>query len=401
MRGEMNYKQDFPIFQQRPELIYLDNAATSQKPQVVLDAETKYYEDLNSNIHRSAHFLAEEATLAYEATRQTVADFTGAGKHEIIFTKNATEAVNLVARSYGETFLKKGDEVLLSKMEHHSNIVPWLQMKEKIGIEVKYLDVDENGQFIFDGSQITGKTKFVSLTGMSNVLGSTPNLKPVIAAAHAKGAKVLIDACQLAVHAPLDVRELDADFLAFSAHKLYGPTGVGVLYGKEELLKSMPPFLGGGEMIQEVFEDHFTPTGIPHKFEAGTPNIAGVIAFKTALGYISQIGFDQIQQIENELTAYALEKLSAPPSLTLIGPKTAENRGPVISFTMEGVHPHDIAEGLSQKNICIRAGHHCGQVLMDAWGLPATARISLAFYNTKEDIDKAVAALKEVRQYFS
>jgi cysteine desulfurase/selenocysteine lyase len=236
---------------------------------------------------------------------------------------------------------------------------------------------------------------------MSNVLGSIPNLKLIITAAHEKGAKVLIDACQLAVHQAIDVKELDADFLVFSAHKMYGPTGVGVLYGKEELLKEMPPFLGGGEMIQEVFEGHFTPAGIPHKFEAGTPNIAGVVAFKAAIDYIGKIGFNQIQKIENELTAYALKKLSSLPYLNLIGPTTTENRGSVISFTMEGVHPHDISEGLSQKNICMRSGHHCGQVLMDAWGLPATARISLTLYNTKDDIDQAVKALEEVHKYFS
>ncbi len=397
----MDYKKDFPIFQQRPELIYLDNAATSQKPQAVLDTEKDYYERLNSNVHRSAHFLSEEATIAYENTRQATADFIGAKKHEIVFTKSATEGINLVARSYGDTFLNEGDEVLLSKMEHHSNIVPWLQLKERKGIKVRYLDIDENGQFIFDESQITDRTKFVSLTGMSNVLGSIPNLKPIITAAHAKGAKVLIDACQLAVHSPINVQELNADFLVFSAHKMYGPTGVGVLYGKEELLKSMPPFLGGGEMIQEVFEDHFTSAEIPHKFEAGTPNIAGVVAFKSAIDYIKGIGLDQIQKIERELTEHALAKLSSLPYLKLIGSKTNENRGSVISFTMEGVHPHDISEGLSQNNICIRAGHHCGQILMDAWGLPATARISLAFYNTKDDIDQAVKALKEVHHYFN
>ncbi|MBU0706197.1 cysteine desulfurase [Patescibacteria group bacterium] len=397
----MDFKKDFPIFQHRPQLIYLDNAATSQKPLVVLDAEKDYYERLNSNIHRSAHFLAEEATIAYEETRQTVADFIGTEKkHEIVFTRNATEGINLVARSYGDACLQESDEVLLSKMEHHSNIVPWLQLKERKGVNVRYLDIDENGQFVFDSSQITSKTKFVSLTGMSNILGSIPDLKPIIAAAHAKGAKILIDACQLAVHSPINVQELDADFLVFSAHKMYGPTGVGVLYGKEELLKKMPPFLGGGEMIQEVFEDRFTPNDIPQKFEAGTPNISGVVTFKAAIDYIGKIGFDKIRSIEQELTEYTLNKLSALPYLKLIGPKTTDNRSSVISFAMEGIHPHDIAEGLSQKNICIRAGHHCGQILMDTWGLPATARISLAFYNTKDDIEQAVHALEEVYKYF-
>jgi len=398
----MNYKQDFPIFERRPELIYLDNAATSQKPQAVLDAETDYYTRLNSNVHRSSHFLAEEATVTYENARKTVGDFIGAtSEREIIFTRNATEAINLVARSYGDAFLNEGDEVLLSLMEHHSNIVPWLQLKERKGIKISYLDIDLQGQFVFDYSMITPKTKLVSLTGMSNILGSLTDIKQVIDAAHAKGAKVMIDACQLAVHSPIDVWKLEADFLVFSAHKLYGPTGIGILFGKEELLKKMPPFLGGGEMIQEVFKDRFTADSLPHKFEAGTPNIAGAIGFAAALDYVKKIGFERIEKIENELTEYALEQLGELSFVKLIGPKTTKNRGPVISFTMEGVHPHDIAEGLSQKKICIRAGHHCGQILMDAWGLPATARVSLAFYNTQEDVDKTVKALEEVHQYFS
>ncbi len=357
---------------------------------------------MNANIHRSAHFLAESATIAYEATRKTVANFIKAKhKHEIIFTRNATEAINLVARSWGETFLKAGDEILLSKLEHHSNLVPWLQLKEKIGIKIKYLDIDEVGQLIFDGSQITEKTKFVSLTGMSNSLGAITNLKPIIKRAHEVGAKVMIDACQLAVHSPIDIQELDADFLAFSAHKLYGPTGVGVLYGKAELLEKMPPFLGGGEMIQQVFEDHFVAGDIPNKFEAGTPNIAGVVAFKAALDYVNQIGFETIQKQETSLSEYALEKLKTLPYLTLIGPQEVENRGSITSFTMDKVHPHDIAEGLSQKQICIRAGHHCTQPLMDYWKLPATARASFAFYNEKEDVDRLVEGLEEVYQYFS
>lgn len=398
----MDFKKDFPIFQKHPQLVYLDNAATSQKPLVVLEAEKNYYENLNSNIHRSAHFLAVEATIAYEKSREAVADFIGANKkHEIIFTRNATEGINLVARSYGDAFLEEGDEVLLSVMEHHSNIVPWLQLAQRKGIEVRYLEINDEGQLIFDESKVSDRTKLVALTGMSNVLGSITDLKPIIQAAHEKGAKVLVDACQLAVHSPLDVQELDADFLVFSAHKLYGPTGVGVLYGKEALLKKMPPFLGGGEMIHEVFRDRFTPGDIPAKFEAGTPNIAGVVAFKAAIDYVEKVSFEKIRKVEHELTEYTLKRLKELPYLTLIGPKENTSRGSVISFVMEGVHPHDIAEGFSQKNICIRAGHHCGQVLMDHWKLSATARISLALYNTKEDIDKAVEALQEVHQYFT
>jgi len=277
-------------------------------------------------------------------------------------------------------------------MEHHSNTVPWLQLAERKGVIVRYLDIDEDGQFVFSESDITSKTKLVALTGMSNVLGSIPDLKPIIEAAHAKNAKVLVDACQLAVHYPIDVVKLDADFLVFSGHKMYGPTGIGVLYAKEDLLRKMPPFLGGGEMIQEVFTDHFTTADIPHKFEAGTPNIAGTIALKAALDYINGIGMDQLQEHEEKLTEYALKRLHALPYLTLIGPKEAKNRGPIISFTMEGIHPHDISEGLSKKHVCIRAGHHCGQILMDHWSLPATARMSFAIYNTKEDIDKAIEA---------
>ena len=395
-------KADFPIFTTHPNLVYLDNAATSQKPQVVLDAIQKYYGEMNANIHRSAHFLAEKATIAYEATRQTVADFIGAqSKHEIVFTRNATEAINLVARSWGEAFLKAGDEVLLSKLEHHSNLVPWLQLKEKIGIKLRYLDIDDQGQLIFDGSQITEKTKFVSVTGMSNSSGTIPNLKSIIKAAHDVEAKVLVDACQLAVHSPIDVQDLDADFLAFSAHKIYGPTGVGVLYGKSELLEAMPPFLGGGEMIHEVFEDHFTWNEAPYKFEAGTPNIAGVAAFKAALDYVNSVDFDVIQKREKELTKYALERLHSLPYLKLIGPQNLENRGSIFSFTLDGVHPHDIAEGLNQKQICIRAGHHCTQPLMDHLNLAATARASFAFYNEKEEVDQLVEGLEEVYHYFN
>ncbi len=397
----MDFKKEFPIFQQHPDLVYLDNAATSQKPAAVIEAERDYYQKLNSNIHRSAHFLAEEATIAYEEARQSVADFIGAGKkHEIVFTRNATEGINLVARSYGDTFLNEGDEVLISKMEHHSNTVPWLQLAERKGVVVKYLDIDDEGYLVFDESQITDKTKLVSLTGMSNITGVIPNLQPIIKAAHEKGAVVMVDACQLAVHSPIDVQKLDADFLVFSGHKLYGPTGIGVLYGKEVLLKKMPPFLGGGEMIQEVFEDHFTPADIPNKFEAGTPNIAGTVTMKAVVDFIERIGFDQIRKVEQELTEHALKRLSTFPFLKLIGPKESKNRGSIISFTMDDVHPHDIAEGLSQKGICVRAGHHCGQILMDHWNIAATARISMAFYNTKEDIDKTVEALEEVYKYF-
>lgn len=394
-------KSDFPIFHHRPELIYLDSAATAQKPSIVLNAMSAFYQTHNSNVNRSAHFLAEETTIAYQAGRKTVADFIKAKySHEIIFTRNATESINLVAKSWGEAFLEEGDEVILSKLEHHSNLVPWLQLKEKKGIEIKYFEIDPEIGIEFDPKLITPKTKLIAISGMSNILGTITDLKPIIKAAHKVGSKVLVDACQLAVHSAIDVQKLDVDFLVFSGHKLYGPTGIGVLYGKEELLKAMPPFLGGGDMIQEVFSDYFTPAGLPEKFEAGTPNIAGTIGLKAAIDYIQSIGWEKIKAHEQELTEYALGQLKSLPFIQIIGPQMMKNRGSVISFTMENVHPHDISEGLSRSNICVRAGHHCGQVLMDTLGLPATARMSFGIYNEKSDVNRAAKALGEVYNYF-
>jgi len=398
----MDYRQDFPIFKSRPDLIYLDSAATSQKPQVVLDLMDEFYKKRNSNVHRGTYPLSEEATEAYENARKTVSSFINAKhSHEVIFTRNATESVNLVARAYGDAFLNKGDEVLLTKMEHHSNIVPWLQLKDRKGIVLKYLDVSKDGRLIFDSKLITAKTKIVSVTAMSNVLGTIPDLKPIIAAARAVGAKVLVDACQSVVHMKTDVQELDADFLVFSGHKLYAPTGIGVLYAKADILNQMPPFLGGGDMIHEVFLDHFIADELPAKFEAGTPHIAGAIGLKAAIDYVNKIGFPTIQKIENELTEYTLSQLKTLPYVQIVGPKDMVARGSVVSFVINGIHPHDIAEGFATKNICIRAGQHCAQPLMDYFEIPATARISLAIYNTKEEIDTAVTTLKEVYKYFN
>lgn len=396
----MDFKKDFPIFQKRPNLIYFDNGATSQKPQVVLDKIAEYYENHNSNIHRGPHFMAEEATVLYEEARRTAADFIGArNKHEIIFTRNATEGINLVARSFGES-LGRGDAVLLSHLEHHSNIVPWLQLKERRGIEVRYIPLTEDGQLDFKPEMINEKVKLVSITGMSNALGTITDLKPIIKAVHKNGAKVLVDAAQLAVHEPINVHELDIDFLVFTGHKLYGPTGIGVLYGKEDLLNAMPSFLGGGDMINECFTDHFIPAELPQKFEAGTPNIAGAVGLKAAIDYVLQIGLTKINRIEKGLTKTLLDKLSALSFINLIGPMDLKDRGSIVSFMMKGVHPHDIAEGLSQNGICIRAGHHCTQILMDSLHIPGTARISLSFYNTTEEIDKMVKALEEIYDYF-
>jgi cysteine desulfurase/selenocysteine lyase len=397
----MNHRDDFPLFKNRPELIYFDNGATAQHPQAVLDAEQKFYTTSNSNIHRGPNFLAEEATIQYEDSRRKLADFLGARHpHEIIFTKNATEAINLVARTFGET-LNAQDVILLSKLEHHSNIVPWLQLAERKDLELKWMGLSTDWRVRLDPALFDERVKLVAVTGMSNVLGTITDLRPIIKAAHAVGAKVLVDASQLAVHEPINVHDLDADFLVVTGHKLYGPTGVGVLYGKEELLNSLPPFMGGGDMISAVFTDHFIPAGLPQKFEAGTPNIAGIIGLGAAIDYMTKLGFKKIQKLESDLTDHLLKKLTNLPYIKIIGPETLDHRGSVISFTMEGVHPHDVAEGLSSKGICIRAGNHCAQPLMDQLKISGTARMSLSFYNTKEEIDKAIGALEEVYKYFN
>ena len=396
----MNFKQDFPIFHHRPDLIYFDNGATSQKPKCVIDAIQNFYEQNNSNIHRGPNFLSEEATVLYENARKTVADFVCAKKaSEIIFTRNATESINLVARTFGET-LKHGDTIVLSKLEHHANIVPWLQLKERKGIKLRYFDVTDDGFIKFDPDLIDETVKLASVSGMSNVTGAITDLSPIIKRAHEVGAKVLIDAAQLAVHQPIDVKKMGADFLVFTGHKVYGPTGIGVLYGKEDLLNKMPPFLGGGDMIDDVRLDRFTPAQLPNKFEAGTPNIAGAVGLKAAIDYINQIGFPVIRKTENGLTEYLISKLSELPFIKIIGPADNKNRGSIVSFIMDGVHSHDIAEGLSKQNICIRAGHHCAQPYMDLLGIPGTARISLVFYNTIEEIDKCCKVLREIYNYF-
>ena len=394
-------REDFPIFKHRPDLIYFDSAATAQKPQVVLDAMDHFYENKSANIHRGPHFLAEEATKAYESARQTIADFINAKhRHEIIFTRNATESINLVARTFGET-LEKNDTIVLTQLEHHANIVPWLQLKNRKGVNLEYLNISDDGQLPFDESQLPENTKLICITGMSNAIGTLTPIHPIIEAAKKRNILVLLDASQSIVHYPHDVQELDVDFLVFSGHKLYGPTGIGVLYGKEELLNQMPPFLGGGDMIQEVFENHFTPAGLPNKFEAGTPDIAGAIGLASAIHYLNGIGYETIRKTEFELTEHLLNRLISLPYIRIIGSKQADHRGCVVSFLMDGVHPHDVSEGLSQAGICARSGHHCAQILMDTLKIPATTRFSLAFYNTKDEIDKAVEVLEEIYNYFN
>ncbi|MAE68516.1 MAG: SufS family cysteine desulfurase [Candidatus Peribacteraceae bacterium] len=393
MRSTDEIRRQFPIFRSE-EIIYLDSAATAQKPQIVLDAIDRFYKEENANVHRGMHILAEKATESFEGARETVANFLGADLHETVFTHGCTESINLVAMSWGRSNLKKGDTVALSILEHHSNIVPWLQLKEEIGINVQWIDIDDDGSLMidnFDGVQL------VAITGCSNVLGVKPDLKLIIDTAHAAGAKVVVDAAQLVVHEKIDVKELDCDFLTFSGHKLYGPTGIGVLYGKRELLESMPPFLGGGMMIGEVKKDSFTSAEIPNKFEAGTPPIAQAVGLKAALDWLSQFEWKYIQTHEDDLIRAAIETLNTIEGLHILGKPQVG----CVSFTIEGIHPHDLTEIIGRKGVCMRAGHHCAQPLHERLGINASTRLSVGIYNTKEDIarakeeiEKAISILK-------
>ncbi len=399
-------RDDFPILKTlihgRP-LVYLDNAATAQKPQVVIDAITHYYRNLNSNIHRGIHYLAEAATQAYEDTREKVRTFINARSvTEIIFTRNATESINLVARSWGETNLKVGDEIVLTQIEHHSNLIPWQLVAQKTGAKLRFIPIDKEGRL--DLSQIdtiiTPKTRLLSFTLMSNVLGTITPARDLIAKARAMGAVVVCDAAQSSAHIPTDAQDLDCDFLAFSAHKMCGPTGVGILYGKEALLEIMPPFLGGGEMISAVTWEKSTWNTLPSKFEAGTPNIADVIAFGAALDYLNKIGMENIHRHETTLTRALLTRMRDDPNIILFGPRTTEDRGGVVSFEVDRIHPHDIGTALDFEGIAIRAGHHCAQPLMGVLGVPATARVSFYLYNTLEEVDTVMRALEKANAYF-
>lgn len=399
-------RRDFPILattvRGRP-LVYLDNAATSQKPQVVLDALQHYYGTHNANIHRGLHYLAETATAAYEAVReQTRAFIHAASPREIIFTRNTTEAINLVAQSYGRSTLQAGDEIVLTVMEHHSNLVPWQLIAKERGAVLKFLSISPTGAI--DLSQldhvITAKTRIVAFTMLSNVLGTTTPVRDIVRRAHAVGAVTVLDAAQAAPHLPIDVQVLECDFLAFSAHKMCGPTGVGVLYGREALLGGMPPFLGGGEMIDTVELTGATWAELPHKFEAGTPNIADVIAFGAALDYLQQIGMPQIHAYESALTTYAAQQLARCADVTLYGPVAGAAREAVVAFNLGAIHPHDVSQALDFEGIAIRAGHHCCQPLMRHLGVAATNRASFTFYNTPEEIDQLAAALDRVRAFF-
>lgn len=400
-------QKDFPILNRQvngKRLVYLDNAATTQKPTSVIEAGKKYYEQTNANIHRGIHTLSEEATSQYEAVREKVAALISAGSPEgIIFTRNTTEAINLVAWSWGRKNLKKGDEILLTAAEHHSNLVPWQLLAQATGAKLQFIPLTPTGEIEMKAVEalLGKKTKLVSVTAMSNVLGTINPVKEITRKAHTVGAKVLIDGAQAVPHMPFSVKEVGCDFLAFSAHKMLGPTGVGVLYGRPDLLDEMDPFMGGGDMILEVWRDHSKWNELPWKFEAGTPNIGGVIAFGAALDYLAKWGMAAIRQHEKELTAYALAELSKDPHVVFYGPRDAEKQGGVISFNYGSIHPHDMGTLLDQEGIAIRAGHHCCQPLMRDYDISGTARASFYIYNTREDVNALVAAIKKAATVFS
>ncbi|HEY80267.1 MAG TPA: cysteine desulfurase [Caldilineae bacterium] len=399
-------RADFPILHQEVHgkpLIYLDSTATSQKPRQVIEALNDYYRQDNANVYRGVHTLAERATAAYEQARLKIARFVHAATpKEIVFVRNTTEAINLVANAWGRANLGPGDEVLITEMEHHSNIVPWQLVTQARGATLRYVPITDAGELDYEALDglLTERTKLFAFTAMSNVLGTINPVAELVAKAHAVGARVLVDAAQSAPHLPTDVQALGADFLAFSGHKMLGPTGIGVLYGKRELLEAMPPFLGGGEMIREVFMDHSTWNTVPHKFEAGTPAIGEAIALGAAVDYLSGLGMDWVHAHEREITVYAWERLSTIEGLRILGPGP-DRRGGLLAFTLDDVHPHDIAAVLDMHGVAVRAGHHCAQPVHDRFGVPATARASFYIYNTLEEVDTLAEALERARAIFS
>jgi cysteine desulfurase/selenocysteine lyase len=383
--------------------VYLDNAATTQKPRQVIEALVRYYETSNANIHRGIHTLATRATEQYEDARRKVARFIGArGPEEVVFTRNATEAINLVARAWGDEHIGEGDEIVLTLMEHHSNIVPWQLLARRKGATLRYAGITDDGKLDPDELRrlIGPQTKLVAVTQMSNVLGTINPVADIAEMAHRAGALLLVDGAQSVPHLPVDVQALGADFLAFSAHKMLGPTGVGVLWARAELLEAMPPFLGGGDMIAVVRPESSTWAELPHKFEAGTPNIADVIAFGAAVDYLEGIGMSNVRRHEEELTELALERLRRVAGVRIFGPSSASERGGVVSFAMEAAHPHDVATIADGYGVAIRAGHHCAQLLMRALGVPATSRASFSIYNDVDDIEALVEALEGVNRVF-
>ena len=398
----MNYKEDFPILNNR-DIAYLDSGATTQKPIQVIKEVEKFYEKYNANQHRGAYTLSIEATELYENTRAKIAKFINARhKEEIIFSKNATESLNLIAYSYGMDNLKKDDEVVISIMEHHSNLVPWQKVTKATGSKLNYMYIDDNYELSDEEieSKITDKTKIVGITQISNVLGTINNVKKIIKYAHKRGAIVIVDASQSIPHMKIDVQDLDADFLVFSGHKMLDPLGIGVLYGKREILKKMEPFLMGGDMIEYVDEQNTTFAPLPNKFEAGTQNVEGVVGLGAAIDYIENLGYDKIQEIEKEVVSYARQELSKLDYLTLYMTPNKEKHSRVISFNIKGVHPHDVASILDSEGVCVRSGNHCAQPLMRFLGIDSTCRASFYFYNTKEDVDKLVKALNKAYDMF-
>src|SRR5919198_2739182 len=399
-------RADFPILAREVHgkpLVYLDNAATSQKPRQVIEALVDYYEHYNANIHRGVHALAEEATERYEATRRKVARFIGAdGPDTIVFTRNTTESINLVAYTWARRHLGAGDEILLTDMEHHSNLVPWQILAQEQGARLRFAEIRDDGTLDLEQVRdlIGPRTKLVSMVHMSNVLGTINPVAEVARMAHAAGALMLVDGAQSVPHMPVRIGELDCDFLAFSSHKMLGPTGVGVLWGRRELLESMPPFLGGGEMIEDVSREVSTYNVLPWKYEAGTPNIADVIAFGAAIDYLENVGMASIREHERELAAYALESIGAQPDVTVYGPSDAARRGGVMAFNLGDIHAHDLATVLDYEGIAIRAGHHCCMVLAKKLDLAASARASFYLYNTEQEVDALVGALGQAREIF-
>ena len=391
-------KKDFPIFADS-DLVYLDNAATTQKPQSVLDTVDSLYKEANANVHRALYSLGSEATERFETSRKKVADFIGVSEKEIVFTSGTTDSINLLAHSIGNT-LKPGDEILISEMEHHSNIVPWQQAAQRTGATLKYLSITETGELdLSDANQyFTSNTKIVSLTHMSNVLGTINPIKELSAKAHQVGAVMIVDGAQGASHLPVDMKELGCDFYAFSGHKMVAPTGIGILWGKTALLEEMEPFMGGGEMIETVTMESSTWNDIPYKFEAGTPNFAQAVGLGAAMDYLKNIGMNEIADHEKKLTRYALDKLNQIDDLRIHG--SAKDRGGVISFNVDGIHPHDLAQFLNEDNIAIRVGHHCAQPLLKTLGETATARMSFYIYNDESDVDKFCDSISDIQKLF-
>jgi len=398
-------RDDFPILKRLVNgnpLVYLDNGATSQKPQSVIDAIVHYYTTENSNVHRGVHTLSQEATEDYEAARSKIRRFINASEdREIIFTRNTTEGINLVAHSYARRHVGPGDDIIVSNMEHHSNIVPWQMVCEEKGANLRVVPIDDTGELLMDEYEkmLSPRTKLVSITHVSNALGTILPAAEIVRMAHAHGVPVLLDGAQAVPHMPVDVRELDCDFYVFSGHKLFGPTGIGILYGKAELLEAMPPFMGGGDMIKSVTFEKTIYNDLPYKFEAGTPDIASAIALGAAVDYVTKLGFDQITAHEAELLRYGTQALSSIAGVRIIG--TAAHKAGILSFVMDKAHPHDIGTILDEQGIAIRTGHHCAQPVMLRFQIPATARASLAFYNTKEDIDALVIGIDRVLEVFS